>query len=97
VGDKRSSAACLEGLADVCDAQGQPAQAVLLCAAATALREAIEAPLPPAERARYERVLRDSRQAVGDEAFAATWAAGRRLLPEQAIAEVRAGEAASPD
>ena len=97
VGDKRSSAAGLEGLAEVCGAQGQPAHAVRLCAAAAALREAIEAPLPPADCARYKRVLSASRQAVGDEAFAAAWAAGRRVRPEQVLAEVCAQDAAAPD
>jgi hypothetical protein len=49
------------------------------------LREAIGAPPKDAERARYEPLVATAREALGEEAFAHTWAEGRGLGPEQAL------------
>ena len=69
------------GLAHV--AQGQPERAVRLYAAAEALREAIRLPAAPADRCDYEAIPA-ARATLGEEAFAAAWAAGRAMSPEQA-------------
>ncbi|HEX9373589.1 MAG TPA: tetratricopeptide repeat protein, partial [Roseiflexaceae bacterium] len=89
IGDKRRMAFCLEGLATALATQ-QPARAARLYGAAEGLREAIGAPLPPAERADYERDVAAAR--TGDAgslgrqgAFAAAWADGRKLPLEQAV------------
>jgi hypothetical protein len=43
-------------------------------------------PLPPSRRSTYAADLDAARQALGDERFAATWAAGATWTPEQAAA-----------
>jgi tetratricopeptide (TPR) repeat protein len=83
VGDRWGSAMCVEGLAAVASAQGQPERAVQLFAAAAALREAIGAPLAPADQAGYDRTIAALQATLGDNAFAAAWALGRTLPLEQ--------------
>jgi tetratricopeptide (TPR) repeat protein len=77
----------LEGMAGVSKAQGQPEQAAHLFGAAAALREAISAPLPPADHARHDHAVAAVRVALGEDAFAAAWEAGRTMPLEQAVAE----------
>ena len=86
-------APCLEGLAGVVAAQesrgGSLAGtlwAVRLWGAAQTLRETIGAPMPPIDRADYERAVAAARVRLGKEAFAAAWAEGRTMTPEQACA-----------
>ncbi len=79
-------AACLEGLAAVAGAQGNAARAVRLWSAAGAIREAIGAPLPPVDRPHQETALAGLRAALGATTFEATWAEGRAMPLEQAIA-----------
>jgi hypothetical protein len=79
VGDRWGSAVCLEGLAAVASAQRQPERAVQLFAAAAALREAIGAPLSPADQAGYDRTIAALRATLGADGFAAAWALGRTL------------------
>jgi non-specific serine/threonine protein kinase len=76
----------LEGLASVTAALGQVGRAARLFGAAEALREAINAPLPPADRAEHDRSVASVRTAMGDEALAAAWAEGRAMSIEAAIA-----------
>jgi len=87
MGDKNTAPA-LEGLASVAmeQGQGQPAWAALLWGAAEKLRETVGAPLPPVERAAYERSIAAARTHLGEQAFAAAWAMGRTMTPEQALA-----------
>ncbi len=54
--------------------------------AAEALREAMEAPLWPVERAGYEHSVAAMRASLGERAFATVWAEGRSMTPEQALA-----------
>src|SRR5262249_34525659 len=75
----------LEGLAAVAVAQAQPERAARLFGAAEALREAMGAPLPPADRPEHARAVASARTALGDEAFAAAWVEGRALSMEAAI------------
>ena len=57
---------------------GQAERAARLCGAAEALREAIGAPVPR-YRGQYERAIALARATLGEQAFAAAWAAGRAL------------------
>ncbi len=76
----------LEGLAGVVAAQGEPAWAAQLWGAAESLREVTGSPIPPVERADYERSIAAARNQLGEKSFAAAWAEGRTLAPEQALA-----------
>jgi hypothetical protein len=77
----------VEGLAAVASAQGQPERAVQLLAAAAALREAIGAPLSPADQAGYDRTIAALQATLEPDAFAAAWALGRTLPLEQVATE----------
>jgi hypothetical protein len=59
--------------------------AARLFGAAEALRAAIGSPIPPIERAEYERAVAASRTALGEAAFAAAWAEGRAMTLERAV------------
>ncbi len=85
VGDKAGMASCLAGLAGVIAAQGEPVRAVLLWGAVESLRETLGAPIPPGEHARYDRAVAIVRAQLGEKAFAAAWAEGRTMTPEQAL------------
>jgi len=85
MGDKETVAFCLEGCAHVAVAQGQPGRATRLLGAADALRAAIGVPIPPTDQAGYDRAVIAARKILGDDAFAAAWAAGAALSLEQAI------------
>jgi hypothetical protein len=80
-------AGCLEGLAAVLCTLGQLERGVRLFGAAAALRAAVGLPQSPAKRATCERDVVSARTAMGDDAFAAAWAAGQELSLEQVIAE----------
>jgi len=58
----------------------------LLYGAATSLRTAIGAPLPSVDRTAHDHTITALRAALGDDAFAAAWAAGQALSLEHAIA-----------
>lgn len=98
LGDLISIAYGLESIAATVARAGFPRVSARLFGAAQRLREEIRAPLPPAEQERYERGLATPRQALGEDAFAQEWQAGRDLTVEAAIAEAlqTAREAAAP-
>jgi hypothetical protein len=75
----------LEGLARVAHRQGRLEEAIRLWAVTQAQREALGTPLWPVGRLAYERDLATLRAALGQEAFAAEWAAGRALTLDEAI------------
>ncbi|MGH2535580.1 MAG: ATP-binding protein [Thermomicrobiales bacterium] len=81
---------CLTGLARVALASKQAEQAVRLFAAGQVLEEAMDCVPLPDERKKTERALADARSAMGGEAFAAVWTAGRAMPLEQAVAEALA-------
>ncbi len=81
-GAKRGIAESLEAVAGMTT---QAEQAARLFGMAEALRESIGAPLPPVERADYDRSAAAVRAALGEAAFAAAWAEGRATKLEQAI------------
>jgi hypothetical protein len=74
----------LEAFGYLAAASAQVVPAVRLFGAAQALRDAIGAPLPPANRADFEQVTAGLRLALGEESFAGLWAAGRALSWEEA-------------
>ena len=72
-------AGCLETLAEVALAMESSSEAAQLSGAAAALRAATGAPLPPADRACYNRTVTYVRAALGDTAFVAAWDEGSAL------------------
>ena len=80
-------ASCLEGLAAVVAAQGELTWAARLWGAAEVHREVIGAPLPPVDHAAYQDSIAAARSQLGDKTFAAAWAEGRAMTPEQALAD----------
>jgi DNA-binding NarL/FixJ family response regulator len=84
--DKWWMAWCLEGLAGVAAAQGQPARSARIFGTAEALREAVNGPRPLAHQADHQRRVAAARAGMDEAAFAAAWAEGRAMTPEQAVA-----------
>ncbi|HEX5506477.1 MAG TPA: LuxR family transcriptional regulator [Thermomicrobiales bacterium] len=78
----------LDGLAGLAAAEDRPARAARLFGAASALRDTVGtgAPLPHVNEAFYERIQARARAALDEATFAAAWAAGRLLTPEEALA-----------
>ncbi len=85
---------CLLGLGQLAVYGGQAKEATRLLGAAEALREARGLALQADHREPHDRCVAAARFALGDEAFAAAWAAGRALSIDQASAEVSAVVAA---
>jgi predicted ATPase/class 3 adenylate cyclase/DNA-binding CsgD family transcriptional regulator len=86
IGNRPSSAFLLEGLAGVATAQGKFLWAVRLWGSAEGLRKTLSMPVPPIYRADYERLVVFARTQLGGRSFAAAWAEGRMMTPEQALA-----------
>jgi DNA-binding CsgD family transcriptional regulator len=78
---------CVARLAAV---TGQPEQAVRLFGAGAALRDEIDVPFQPTESSYFAPVMTELRASLGEESFATAWAKGRRLSPDEALAEARA-------
>ncbi|MGH2615017.1 MAG: ATP-binding protein, partial [Thermomicrobiales bacterium] len=87
-GDSGRIASCLTGLGIVAALAGQGERAARLCGAAEALRETIGAPIPR-YRGQFERAIGAARTALGEQAFAAAWAAGRALSLVDAVRVAR--------
>jgi predicted ATPase/DNA-binding SARP family transcriptional activator len=84
--DKWLTACILEELAAVVVAQGHAEEAARLFGAAEALREAIQSPMAPNERADYDREVASVRALLTEAAFDAAWAEGRAMLLAQILA-----------
>jgi predicted ATPase/class 3 adenylate cyclase len=97
LGDKRGIAYALEGFAWLAAAQGHGARAARLFGAADALRDALGAPLPPADRPNYDRLIGAARSAIGEDQFSAAWSEGRAMTLEQAVREAERNEAVGPE
>ncbi|TMD64917.1 MAG: tetratricopeptide repeat protein [Chloroflexi bacterium] len=76
---------CLASVAIVAVAQGQLSWGVRLLGAVETVREARGVPRPPVMQGFYEQSLASARAGLGEEAFAAVWAQGRAMTPEQAL------------
>jgi non-specific serine/threonine protein kinase len=70
---------CVEGLAAAASARGRAVTAAQLFGATAAWREALGASLWPIARMVYERATRETRDALGDDAHARAWAAGKGM------------------
>jgi hypothetical protein len=75
------------GLASVDATQGEIRWAAQLWGAAEALRESIDVPRLPVDRAGYEQAVAAARAQLGEEAFATAWQEGRATNLEQVIDE----------
>jgi predicted ATPase/class 3 adenylate cyclase len=87
LGDRLSIAHSLDGIAATASRAGFAETGARLYGASERLREELGAPIPPSERERYETGLEMTRSAVGDEAYERSWAAGRALSLDDAVAE----------
>ena len=85
-GDKISVASCLRGLALVAAATKNYGRAARLWGAAEALSEAIGA-TPSRHQERAQEAIAAARRGLGEEPFAAAWAAGRSLSLTEAVTE----------
>jgi hypothetical protein len=88
LGNHWGLAEALEGVAHLLVAESKCAatRPARLLGAAERLRERIARPLQPHERADHGASVQAARAILGEAAFAAAWAEGRALSPEQAIA-----------
>ncbi len=84
-GSSNYIALCMEGLAAAVCEEGHFAQAARLCAVAVALREQVQVPLPPVERAAFEQTVAIVKAAIGEPAFVNAWAVGSTLTQDEAI------------
>jgi hypothetical protein len=80
---------CLEGIAHIAAARGQPERAAYLAGAAAALRQVNGMPLEPDQSADYERMVANVRATLGDDAYAAAHAMGAAQPIAQVIAACR--------
>ncbi len=85
LGIQRDVAVALEQLAGLAAAREQFERAARLLGSAEALREAIGSPLPPADRAGYERLHASVGAALGEHLFAAARLAGRATPLDRAV------------
>ena len=74
----------LEGFAKLAIAAGQPDRAARLLGAAAALRDQIGTPVPPVERAEYDRAVALARVQLDPASFSVAWDEGLALSWEQA-------------
>ena len=86
IGQRLGIAACSEGFAGVAELAGQPARAVRLFGAATAIRDVLGLAPFGDERLDHKRRLATARTQLGESAFDAAWAAGQAMTAELAIA-----------
>ncbi|MEP7199323.1 MAG: LuxR C-terminal-related transcriptional regulator [Chloroflexota bacterium] len=86
VGDKFFIIYCLNGFAAVAAARQQGERAARLLGAAEALGETLGSPLMQGYRRVHARIVADARGLLSPRAFAETWAAGRALSVDEAIA-----------
>lgn len=85
LGDKRGIAVLLEDLAILAAVERHEERALSLEEAASALREAIGAPVPPAYKAKLDTFLGPVRQNASEEVLARASNEGRRMTWEEAV------------
>ncbi len=92
LGDPAGIALVLERFAELAAAQAQYTGAVRLLAAATTLRDSIDARLSPEAQAALDRKIDPARRSLGQPAANAAWAAGRAMSLEEAIEQALQAE-----
>ncbi len=85
LGNPTYTALCLEGIAALLCAEHHDEHAIQLCAAAAALRQQEQTPLPPAEQDPFAQTVMAARAALDEATFTEAWAAGAALTQEEAI------------
>jgi DNA-binding CsgD family transcriptional regulator/tetratricopeptide (TPR) repeat protein len=88
-GSKIGMAICLAGLAAIAGARGKLPLAARLSGAVAALCESAGTPMPPSNRADYDRHLAGVRARLDQGVFATTWEEGRTMPLEQAVLEAQ--------
>ncbi len=86
LGQNRQIAIALEGLSSLAAAEGRGERAACLLGAAQTLRAAIGSPRPVPEQYAVEQATAGARAALGEEVWAAAFAAGLALPLDEAIA-----------
>ncbi len=86
---------CLEEFAALDSASGQVSHAARLLGAASAMREAMQFPIPPAYLDDKNHNVDLVRSSLGEERFHAEWFLGRTMTVEEAIAYALASEGAN--
>jgi hypothetical protein len=84
LGDRWAIAYLLEDLGILAALTGSAERAVMLVGAATSLRTAIGAPLPPADRTRLDELIAPARQTLGSAAETCEHR-GRTMTADEAI------------
>jgi predicted ATPase/class 3 adenylate cyclase/Tfp pilus assembly protein PilF len=87
LGDKEGIAFCLEGLAGAAALQKRLERAARLWGAAEALRKTLGAPMPPADRPAYDRMVAEARAQADARAWAVAWNGGSEMSLEQMLAK----------
>jgi predicted ATPase/DNA-binding winged helix-turn-helix (wHTH) protein len=88
---RRGLARVLEGLACLALGKGDARRALAVAGAASRLRQAVSAPLPPAEQAKLDENLRQAWQQLGEAGGKKAWEEGRALTTDHAIEYALAG------
>ena len=89
LGDRWMVTVLLEGLARVALAQGEAIWTVHLLSASDALRQIIGTPMMNLEQVLHEQALTTLHDLLDEQTFAAAWAEGQVMSPEQALAASR--------
>src|SRR6266542_1259042 len=91
LGNATYTAWCLEGIAAVAGAEQRYAHATRLLAAAAALRQAAQTPLPPTEQEEVDTVVMTARAELDERSFSEEWRIGSTMAQDEAIADVLMG------
>lgn len=84
-GDNIAVANCIEGFGGAIGVAGDPVKGVRLLAAGAAFREAMSAPLPARDRARYDASVAAVRARLSEEDFRKAWSEGAVMRQKEAI------------
>jgi adenylate cyclase len=83
--DKWALAYLLEDMGNLAVLEGEAKRALQLVGAASVLREAIGAPLPPSEREALDKIVAKAKRQLDDYTAEEVWSVGRKMSMEQAV------------
>jgi hypothetical protein len=83
--DRKGIAECLEGLARIEGAQGDPNRAACLLGAAEGLRDACGAPIPLSDREALKAVIMSVEAAIGKQVYEQEISRGQSMAVDAAI------------